>query len=222
VSASPPVRVGLTALNALAFARTAWDRAALYLPIILMGVLALGTYWLVRSTPIFTPPEAPRPATHEPDYFMKQFSVKTFDATGRLKSEVSGTEAKHFPDTDTLEIDGARIRSFDTKGRLTTVTANRALTNADASEVQLMGNALAVREAVLGANATPRMEFKGEFLHAFMKTEQIKSDKPVALTRGTDRFVADAMEYDNLKQVIELRGRVKGTLVPSPEPGTSK
>ena len=198
--------------------RAAWDRVSIYLPIILMGVLALGTYWLVRSTPVFTPPEAPRPPSHEPDYFMKKFTVKTFDASGKLKSEVSGAEAKHFPDTDTLEIEGARIRSFDTQGKLTTVTANRALTNADASEVQLMGNALAVREAVGGQKPVPRMEFKGEFLHVFMKTEQLKSDKPVTLTRGTDRFVADAMTYDNLKQVIELQGRVRGTLVPSAAP----
>ncbi len=198
--------------------RAAWDRASVYLPIILMGVLALGTYWLVRSTPVFTPPQAPRAPSHEPDYFMKKFTVKTFDAAGKLKNEVSGLEAKHFPDTDTLEIEGARIRSFDALGQLTTVTANRALTNADASEVQLMGNALAVREAVGGQKPAPRMEFKGEFLHAFMKTEQLKSDKPVVLTRGADRFVADTMEFDNLKQIIELRGRVKGTLAPGAAP----
>lgn len=197
--------------------RSAWDRASIYLPIILMGVLALGTYWLVRSTPVFAPPEAPRPPSHEPDYFMKKFTVKTFDREGKLKSEVSGAEAKHFPDTDTLEIESARIRSFDAQGQLTTVTANRALTNADASEVQLMGNALAVREAIAGPKPVPRMEFKGEFLHAFMKTEKLKSDKPVVLTRGTDRFVADAMEFDNLIQVVELRGRVKGILMPGPQ-----
>ncbi len=204
--------------------RAGWDRASIYLPVILMGVLALGTYWLVRSTPVFAPPEAPRPPSHEPDYFMKQFTVKTFDSAGKLKSEVSGAQAKHFPDTDTLEIEGARIRSFDTQGQLTTVTANRALTNADASEVQLMGNALAVRDAVGGQNGlkpVPRMEFKGEFLHAFMKTERLTSDKPVVLTRGSDRFMADAMEYDNRTQVIELRGRVKGTFVPSAAPPKS-
>ena len=194
--------------------RAAWDRASIYLPIILMGVLALGTYWLVRSTPVFMLPEAPRPPSHEPDYFMKKFTVKTFDAAGKLKSEVSGAQAKHFPDTDTLEIDSARIRSFDAQGQLTTVTANRALTNADASEVQLMGNARAVREAVAGLKPAPRMEFKGEFLHAYMKTERLKSDKPVELIRGPDRFVADSMDYDNLKQIIELRGRVRGLLVP--------
>jgi lipopolysaccharide export system protein LptC len=38
----------------------------------------------------------------------------------------------------------------------------------------------------------------------------------VQLVRGADRFVADAMDFDNLQRVIELRGRVKGTLVPAP------
>ena len=201
--------------------RAAWDRVSIYLPTILMGVLALGTYWLVRSTPVFTSPEAPRALSHEPDYFMKQFTVKTFDSAGKLKSEVSGAQAKHFPDTDTLEIEGARIRSFDAQGQLTTVTADRAVTNEDASEVKLMGNALAIREAIGGQNGqkhVPRMQIKSEFLHAYMKSERLKSDKPVELIRGADRFVADAMEFDNLKQVTELQGRVKGTLTPSAAP----
>jgi lipopolysaccharide export system protein LptC len=192
----------------------AWDRLSLYLPIALMALLALGTYWLVRSTPVFTPPEAEKPASHDPDYFMKTFSVKTFDAAGRLKSEVSGAEARHFPDTDTVEIDRVRIRSYNDQGQLTTATANRALTNGDGSEVQLFGNALVVREAVLGKKAAPRLEFKGEFLHAFLNTEQVKSNQPVQLTRGKDSFMGDAMDYDGLGQVMHLQGRVKGVLIP--------
>jgi lipopolysaccharide export system protein LptC len=194
--------------------RATWDRLSLYLPIALMGVLALGTYWLVRSTPVFLPPEAEKAATHDPDYFMKKFSVKTFDATGRLKSEVSGDDARHFPDTDTVEIDKVHIRSYNEQGQLTTATANRALTNGDGSEVQLFGNALVVREAKAGKKESPRLEFKGEFLHAFLNTEQVKSHKPVQLTRGKDSFVGDAMDYDGLGQVMQLRGRVRGILVP--------
>ena len=63
-----------------------WDRISLYVPILLMGVLALGTYWLARNTPVFAPPDAQRAATHDPDYFMRGFSVKSFDAGGHLKS----------------------------------------------------------------------------------------------------------------------------------------
>jgi len=198
--------------------RSAWDKLTLYVPVILMGVFALGTYWLVRSTPALLAP-APVPLVqHEPDYFMRGFSVKTFDASGRLKSEVFGTEARHYPDTDTLEIDGVRIRSFDAAGRLTTATARRALTNSDASEVQLFGDALVVREPLLdkAGRLQPRMEFRNEFLHAFMETERVKSDKPVDLRRGNDRFTADSMDFDNLSSVMQLTGRVKGTLVPAP------
>ena len=196
--------------------RAAWDRLSIYLPIILMGVLALGTYWLVRSTPIFEAPPPEQPAKHEPDYLMQKFSVKTFDARGRLKSEIFGTEARHYPDTDTLEIDQVRIRSFNTEGHLTTATANQALTNSDNSEVQLIGNAVVVREAAVDKNGktTPRSTYRGEFLHAYMDTERVKSHKPVELTRGEDRFTADAMDFDNIDQVMQLQGRVRGILVP--------
>lgn len=196
--------------------RVVWERLSLYLPMILMAVLALGTYWLVRSTPMLMQPEQETPARHEPDYFMRKFSVKTFDGTGRLKSEVLGTDARHFPDTDTLEIDSVRIRSFNEEGHLTTATARRALTNGDASEVQLFGDARVVREPVLdtAGQTQPRMEFRGEFLHAFMNTERVKSHKPVELIRGKDVFTADSMDFDNLDRVMKLNGRVKGTLVP--------
>jgi lipopolysaccharide export system protein LptC len=194
----------------------AWERLSLYLPVILMVVLALGTYWLVRSTPLLMPPGQEAPARHEPDYFMRKFSVKTFDGAGRLKSEVQGTDARHYPDTDTLEIDLVRIRSFNEEGRLTTATARRALTNGDASEVQLFGDARVVREPVLDKTGQlqPRMEFRGEFLHAFMDTERVKSHKPVELIRGKDQFMADSMDFDNLDRVMQLKGRVRGTLVP--------
>jgi lipopolysaccharide export system protein LptC len=195
--------------------RLVWERMSLYLPILLMAVMALGTYLLVRNTPVFGPPAAAKPVTHDPDYFMQNFSVRTFHASGQLKNEVLGAEAWHYPDTDTLEIDRIRVRSYDERGQLTTATANRALTNADASEVQLMGNAIVIRELVGPAGEVKNpIEFRGEFLHAFMNTEQVKSNKPVELTRGQDHFTGDAMEFDNLGRVVELRGRVKGTLVP--------
>jgi lipopolysaccharide export system protein LptC len=201
--------------------RQGWEQFSLYLPVVLMGLLALGTWWLVRNAPMPLLPTAERQQGHQPDYFMKSFSVKSFDATGRLQSEVQGEEARHYPDTDTLEIDNARMRSVTPLGRLTVATADRALTNADGSEVQLFGNAIVTREplpAKPGSPAQPRLEFRSEFLHAYTNTERVRSDKPVTLTRGNDRFTADGMDYDNLDQVLQLRGRVRGVL----QPGVAK
>ena len=196
--------------------RQGWERFTLYLPILLMGLLALGTWWLVRNASAPIAAAAVPGNRHQPDYFMKVFSVKSFDATGRMQSEMKGDVARHFPDTDTLEIDNAHMRSVSPQGLLTVATADRALSNADGSEVQLFGNAVVTREAVPGGagKAQPRLEFRGEFLHAFTNVERVRSDQPVVLIRGNDRFTADAMEYDNLDQVLQLHGRVRGVLMP--------
>jgi len=197
-------------------ARQAWERISLYLPVVLMGLMALSTWWLVRNAPKPLRPAQVVAPTHEPDYFMRGFSVKSFDASGRLQSEIRGDVARHYPDTDTLEIDKAHMRSMAPDGRVTVATANRALTNSDGSEVQLFGNAVVTREPLKrpGREPLPRLQFKGEFLHAWLNSERVSSNQPVTLTRGNDQFTADSMDYDNLDQIMRMRGRVRGSLIP--------
>ena len=197
--------------------RQGWEKFSLYLPIILMGMLALGTWWLVRNAPAPVAAAAASANPHQPDYFMKLFSVKSFDATGRMQSEIKGEMGRHYPDTDTLEVDKVHMRSVTPQGLGTVATADRALSNADGPEVQLFGNAVVTREALPGGAGTaqPRLEFRGEFLRAFTQAERVRSDQPVVLIRGNDRFTADAMEYDHLDQVLQLRGRVRGVLMPA-------
>lgn len=201
-----------------------WDRTSIYLPVLLMGGLALGTYWLIRNTPVAPPVASVKEKSHESDYFMRKFTVKSFGETGQLKSEIYGVEARHYPHTDTLEIDQGRIRSIDVNGRLTTSTANRVLSNGDGSELQLIGNALVIREAGRDAKGAevPRLEFRGEFLHAFLNEERVKSHKPVVLIRGNDKFTGDNFAYDNLSGVTELRGRVRGVLAPKTARSSAK
>jgi len=203
-------------LTSRAYAR-AFDRISIYLPVILMGVLALGTYWLARSTPAAPKATAKAAPTHEPDYFLRGFSVKTFDPAGRMKSELNGAEAHHFPDTDTTEITQPRLRSYNEHGALTLATANRAVSNADGSEVQLFGNAVVTREGNDGqGKPQPKMEIRSEFLHVFANSEKLKTNKPVTLKRGDDVFEGDSLDYDNLNRVMELHGRVKGVITPKP------
>ena len=48
---------------------------------------------------------------------MKNFAVKSFDATGRPVKRGDGRTARHYPDTDTLEIDQVRMRRWQPNGR---------------------------------------------------------------------------------------------------------
>ncbi|MGJ7612993.1 MULTISPECIES: LPS export ABC transporter periplasmic protein LptC [unclassified Variovorax] len=197
--------------------RDALDRTTIYLPIILTACVALGTYWLVRNAPKLLEPAAKVAPTHEPDYFMRDFVIKNFLPSGDLRSELHGTEGRHFPDTDTMEVDKVRMRSVSPEGLVTRATADRGLSNSDGSEIQLFGNAIVIREPTVspGGKATPQLEFRGDFLHAYVDTERVTSNKPVTLIRGTDKFVGDTLDYDNLSGVANLNGRVRGVLIPS-------
>lgn len=192
------------------------DRISIYLPVLLMGLLALASYWLLRATPGPEAPRAERPVSSEPDYFMRGFSVKAFDADGSLKSEVVGDEARHHPDDDRIEIDNARIRNMGFEGRPTVATARLVTTNADNSEFILQGDAVVVREGGVGASGEvlPRLEFRGEYLKVFLDPERVISDQPVTLLRGTDRLVANSLDYRSADRVADFKGRVRVQLVP--------
>jgi lipopolysaccharide export system protein LptC len=197
--------------------RRVFDRLAVYLPLLLMGLMAMTSYWLVRNTPKLSEVEVEVASRHEPDYYMRDFSVKIFQADGRLKSVIVGTEGRHYPDTDTLEIDQPRIRVLGADGHVTTATAARGVINADGSEAQLFKNAVVAREATVNAQgvSTPRSELQSDFLHFFANTEQVKSHLPVVMIRGSgDRFTGDGMGFDNLGRTVEINGRVRGVLQP--------
>ncbi len=205
-------------LSLLMRMRRVFDRLVVYLPLLLMGLMAMTTYWLVRNTPVIGEAELEAAPRHVPDYFMRDFSVKVFGEDGRLKSEMVGIEGRHYPDTDTLEIDQPRIRIFGVEGRVTTAVAARGLVNADGSEAQLFDKAVVVREASTNSQGvvTPRSEMHSDFLHMFANTEQVRSHLPVLLVRGAgDRFTSqEGIDYDNLERVMQLTGRVRGTLLP--------
>lgn len=190
--------------------RNLGGRLTLYLPIVLMGLLALGSWWLARNTPVVTQAPVSQAQRLEPDYFLTRFSVKSFDAQGQLMSEVWGRQAKHLPATDILEIEDARFSSLKNT-RVTNGQGDRAYSNGDGSEVQLVGNATVVRTAARDAagRELPRMEFRGDFLHAFLRTEEVKSHKPVVMQRGADQFSGEAMLYNKLNGIVQLDGRVR-------------
>ncbi|QXZ08682.1 LPS export ABC transporter periplasmic protein LptC [Comamonas sp. Y33R10-2] len=201
--------------------RRVGDKTSMYLPVLIMGLLALGTWWLVRNAPKPIAVGAEKVLQHDPDYFLKDFVIKNFEADGRLKNRLNGTTGEHFPDTDTLEVDDARMLSIMPDGRKTVGSSNRALSNGDGSEIQMFGQAVITREPVAAhgsQKALPAMQLESEFLQIWPNEERVSSNKPVVMTRGRDQFTGDSMQYQHLDQILQMQGRVKGVI----EPGKAK
>jgi len=191
--------------------RLALDRLVLYLPAVLMAVFASGSWWLVRSLPIFLNESTAKAVRHEPDYFLTQFSVKSFDAQGRLSRELSGERAAHFPDTDVLDIDTVLLRGKNQEGSSIVGRAARALATGDGTEVTLIGQVVLIHQKTAsGKPAGAPTEMRSELIHAFVKEERLVSDAPIEIRRGQDVFTAERMQMNSQTGEYELSGKVRG------------
>ena len=179
-----------------------------YLPLLLMGLLALATWWLLKNSPRAVAPAEARTVSPDPDYTMSQFALERFDASGRLKLRIDGAQMRHFPATDRIEIEGAVIRAIAPDGRVTLAHAQRAIGNGDGSEVQLLGGAEVSSTDAAGAPVVMR----GEFLHAFLVAEQVRSHLPVEVQMGGTDVRAAGLDYDHPARRLALKGPLRAVL----------
>ena len=191
------------------------DVLSAYLPLLLMALLALATWWLVKNSPRARGTLEVQAVSAEPDYTMEQFAVERFDAAGRLKLRIEGVRMQHFPATDRVEIEGAQIRAVMPDGRVTVAHARRAVGNGDGSEVQLMGGAEVTSTDTAGAPLVMR----SEFLHAYLLTERVKSHLPVWVQTGNTVLKAAGLEYDNATRRLDLKGPMRAEMAPTAKTG---
>jgi len=201
----------MKSLNAF---RKNWEGLSGYIPVIVMLLFAMLTYWLLQITPKASHKETQVQPVHEEDYFMKQFSLKTFEKNGQVKTYIVGNYARHYPDTDSVEIEGPRIytqsdiklhRLHKAQG-----SAQIATSNADASIVELKGNVIFIKEDVQSAGNKPeKTKMSGEYLKINSDVEQISSNQPIEIEKGSQKMYADAMSYDNLDRHLKLVGNVR-------------
>jgi lipopolysaccharide export system protein LptC len=189
-----------------------------YLPLLLMTLLALATWWLVKNSPRAPELASPRVLSNEPDYSMEQFAVERFDAKGRLKLRIEGARLRHFPATDRIEVEAAQIRAIAPDGRVTLAHAQRALGNGDGSEVQLLGGA---EVSSVDATGTP-LVMRSEFLHAFFVTERVKSHLPVMVQSGGNELQVAGLDYDHVARRLDFKGPLRAALPPRPNKGAAK
>ena len=186
-----------------------------YLPLLLMALLAIGTWWLVKNTPLLDGPTEVPPPRHVPDYRMSRFEIQRIGADGRLRVQIAGDELRHYPDTDTVEIDQARVRAIAPDGSLAIAEAKRAVSNADGSDMQLIGDVRLRRLAPgSGDNAPAQLEMRGDFLQALSNTEILRSHLPVTIRQGGATLNAQNFEYRHLTGQVSFTGKAQGQIPP--------
>lgn len=189
------------------------DKLSIYLPLIVMALLASGSWWLVRSVPALLTPEANKPVRQDPDYRLADFSVKSFNASGHMTREVIGDKAQHYPATEALHIDQVRIYAESDSGATMNARAEEGIATDDGKQVTLIGNAYAIKHP---QETRPQIELRGERLVALPDEDRVVSADPVHITRDRDVFTGNTMDFNSDTGEHVLQGRVRGTLAPKP------
>jgi len=214
ISLGPAAGGGRFGAAALPWPLRLREALASALPLLLMVLLAVGSWWLVRNAPQPLEPRPPAATRVEPDYTMTGFMVQRFGADGRLRVQIEGRQLRHLPAAGRLEIEGATIRAFAPDGRETVAIARLALADDKTTEVQLIGGARVQARSSRGEDAV----LEGERLLLYPQERRVRTDEAVRVRLGADEFVATGLEYRQDTGVLELLGPMRGVFAPRTKP----
>ena len=180
------------------------------LPLMLMAMLALGTWWLVKNSPQADSPGVAGALRHVADYRVERFTLQRYDASGKMVVQIEGANLRHFPDTDEFEIDTAHVHATSPDGRDTVATARQAIAAGNGSQVRLVGGAHVLSRAGQG-EAT---EILGEQLLALIDERRVLADLPVRVRQGSSEYSAAGMAFDERTRFVTLDGPARAVLHP--------
>jgi lipopolysaccharide export system protein LptC len=186
------------------------DTLAAYLPLLLMVVLALATWWLVKQVPPAPTAAAVPLPSGVPDYTMRGFTLERYAKDGRRVLSLEGRQMRHFPENDRIDIEEVRLQAELPSGGTTAATARQAVANNKASEVRLLGGAVVQGKTRDGQD----VQVDSEFLLYRSADATLSTDRPVRVRIGDSRTLAAGLNWNLDSRALELKPPVRSVLQP--------
>ena len=179
------------------------------LPLLLMLLLAGFSGWVAREALLATHGGAGSPpAPQKPDYFLQDFQTRSFDAAGRAGAELSGAAMQHIPGNQTVRIEQPVLHAVEAGGVVLDAHARIGISNADASNIQLLGDAV-VKRTVPGS---PELSVRSDFLNIFPNAQRVLSNRPTVVQRGAMRLAGDTLDFDGVAGTLSVHGAVRASM----------
>jgi lipopolysaccharide export system protein LptC len=190
------------------------------MPLILMGVLTLMTFWLVQKN---TPPESSmleRVRLHEPDYIIKDGTLSALNEQGNTKYRILGNKVTHYDDDASIDIDAPRMRLFQPDKPPVTVKSDTGHLDGDLTILELIDNASIFRPAQAATATEPatlRMLASSSYYKVLINDDIVETDRPIRLEQGMSiMHSSDGGTFNNIQQSMTLSGQVKGRIERAP------
>lgn len=210
-------------LNAQQIKVGLWRGLLRLMPLILMGILTLATFWLVKKNTPSEKSTIERIRLHEADYTITNGALSALNEAGFTKYRVLGKKVTHYDDDASIDIEAPRMRLFPPEKSPVTVKADTGHLDGDLTILDLFDNAEIFRPAqaaTASESAKPRMLARSSYFKVLINDDVIETNKPITLEQGTSIMrSSDGGKFNNIEQSMVLSGQVKGRIERT-QPGT--
>ena len=180
--------------------------------LVLCGVLALGSFWVLQVQRKRAEDEIPDIPRIAPDYYVHKFTFVKMAKSRTARYNISGDELVHNPQDDSYEITRPIINQFANGRPPMLMHADRALVNSDNSEVQMIGNVDIDRPQF---EVSEHFHLKAPTLTLLPDDDIMKTDAPVDILLGTTILRGTGMVANNAARQLELASKFHGRFLPA-------
>jgi len=186
------------------------------MPLILMGILTLITFWLVKKSNAPEGEVLERVRLHEPDYVITNGTLSALNEAGNTKYRVLGKKVIHYDDDASIDIATPRMRLFQLDKAPVTVKADTGHLDGDLTVLDLIDNAQIFRPAQAATATEPatlRMLAQSSYFRVLINDDIIETDRPIRLEQGMSVMNSNVGgSFNNVDQSMVLSGQVRGRI----------
>jgi lipopolysaccharide export system protein LptC len=185
------------------------DRSGSWFVLALLVGLGALTFWLDHIAQ--PPPSVARDVSNlDPDYIVHGLAASKMDADGRLTHTLHAQKMTHYPEEDLTVLIEPRFVAYTEGEAPVTITSRQARMSGNGQDVYFEREVRVVRAPF---EDTSELVVQTNFLHVIPDAKIAKTDQPVTIRDANLLVNASGLELNSETRVLELFGRVKGTLL---------
>lgn len=182
------------------------DRWWPYIPVLIVGALAVLTYWLDLNVQ----PDPTKVSVDAPDFIIEGMHAIKMNEDGSPRYAVVAEKMVHFRDeTSDTVLDKPTLTRYQADKAPTTIRSNEGRLSPDGADAYFIGD---VRVRQPESAQDPEMTLSTTYLHVIPDKDLAVTDKPVTMTRGKSTMTGVGLELNNDLRTARLLSKVRGTI----------
>lgn len=183
------------------------ERFQYWLPLAVLGFLALLTFWLDQTIQVSSQQNGIN--LKEPDSIVENFMAVSTDPAGVPRYRLVAARLKHYSDDKATLLDAPALTQLHAKQGELKVTATQAVVSPGGEQVEFVGGVTLSRAPVSGQGG---MTMRTERLEVLPDKGLVSTRAPVVIEQPGMKVTAGGLNLSVNSRVLKLTGRVKAQI----------